>query len=830
MFGDIVREHRQRLGLTQEDLADRSGVTVRTIGKIESGRIAAPRLTTARLLAEALGLDGANRDRFYAAAREPVAVPAERALAPAQLPPDVVAFTGRGAELEELDRLLATVGEGWTAVVISAVSGTAGVGKTALAVHWAHRVVDRFPDGQLYIDLRAYDPERLVTPGEALAAFLRALGVDGPKIPYDVAERAALYRTLIAHRRMLVILDNAGSAEHVRPLLPASQSSMIVVTSRDRLAGLVARHGARRVDLDLLPTDDAVHLLRTLIGDRVDAEPEAAAALADQCARLPLALRVGAEIAVARSATPLAQLVAELSDEQRRLDLMDAGGDEHTAVRAVFSRSYQRLEPGVARVFRLLGLSPAADIDRHGAAALAGIDVDQAHEALEVLGRAHLLHSTGTGRYGRHDLLRAYAAGLAEAEDAEADRRAALTRLFDFYLSTTVAAVELLNPASVRLDEVVAGTPLPAMTDSTAALAWLDVERPNLVAACGYTATHGWPSHTARLAVILYRYLDLGGHHLDALTVHGHARSAAERSGDGDGEAEALVNLGAVHWAQARYDEAERHLERAVEIYRKLDNPSGEARALGNLGGVYEQQGFYAQALVRHGRALRLYEQVGNLSGQTYAHGNLSMIHHRQGRYAEAIDHAEQSRRLAEAAEDRYGQCLAWGNLGITYGRQGRYAEAVDALQQALALAHESGDRTSQAYVLTNLGVIDGRQGRYGSATAFHEAALVAFREVGDRSGEAEALNGLGEVSCSAGRVDEGRIHHDAALALAIETDNRYEQARSHTGLGRACQLAGRSEDARHHWQQALMLYTDLGSIEAEDISGHLAVLGPSTA
>src|SRR5216683_2467376 len=312
---------------------------------------------------------------------------------PRELPAAVSHFTARDSELSALTGLagMATPGT----VVISAIGGTAGVGKTALALYWAHQVADSFPDGQLYVNLRGYDPEQPVPAADVLAGFLRALGVPGTDIPAEIDERAARYRSLLAGRRMLVVLDNAGSAEQVRPLLPGSPGCMTVVTSRDSLAGLVARDGATRLDLDLLPLADAVSLLRALIGERADADPVAAEALAARCCRLPLALRIAAELAAARPAAPLARLVGELADQQRRLDLLDADGDARTAVRAVFSWSCRHLDPDAASAFRLACLHPGPDLGRYAIAALTGATLEQAERMLGVLAQAHLIQPAG---------------------------------------------------------------------------------------------------------------------------------------------------------------------------------------------------------------------------------------------------------------------------------------------------------------------------------------------------------------------------------------------------------------------------------------------------
>jgi len=376
--------------------------------------------------------------------RELPVPPASRP-APRELPPDVLPFTGRADHIAELDRLVAAAGGRSPAVTIATVWGTAGVGKTALAVHWSHRVADRFPDGHLYIDLRGYDPGMPVPPGEALAAFLRALGVPSAEIPRRAAERAARYRSLLAGRRVLVVLDNARSAEQVRPLLPGTPSCFVLVTSRDSLAGLVARHGARRIGLDRLSRVEAAGLMRTLLVARDGDEPWAIDALVQRCAQLPLALRVAAELAAVQTRPTLGDLVRELADGGRCLDLFDAGADPGTSVRAVFSWSYRHLPAAAARAFRLLGLYRGRALDVTAVAALLGVDFPDALRLSDVLTQAHLLERDQRGRFAMHHLLRAYAAGLARQEDGEPERRQALRRLADHH-----RAVDPAGPPSNR--------------------------------------------------------------------------------------------------------------------------------------------------------------------------------------------------------------------------------------------------------------------------------------------------------------------------------------------------------------------------------------------
>jgi DNA-binding SARP family transcriptional activator len=376
---------------------------------------------------------------------------------PRELPAAVPGFTGRAAELQALSRLLDRPGgQPPGTVMISAISGTAGVGKTALAVHWAHQVAGRFSDGQLYVNLRGYDPDPPMTAADALARFLRSLGVPGPGIPQDLEDRAAQYRSLVAGRRMLIVLDNVGSTEQVRPLLPGTSSCLTVVTSRDSLAGLVAREGAVRLDLDLLPGSEAVSLLQDLIGERATADPAATRELAAQCSRLPLALRVAAEFAAARPATPLASLITELTGQQQRLDLLDAAGDRRTAVRAVFSWSVRSLDPATARTFRLLGLHPGIDLDLDATAALTASTTTQAERALQALTRGCLTRPTAPGRYTMHELLRAYARDLSASTDTRADRNAALTRLFNHYLHTAAIHTQA-RLAARHIDKRAAG-------------------------------------------------------------------------------------------------------------------------------------------------------------------------------------------------------------------------------------------------------------------------------------------------------------------------------------------------------------------------------------
>jgi tetratricopeptide (TPR) repeat protein len=746
--------------------------------------------------------------------------------APRELPPAVPGFTGRQVELEALTRLLDRPREhAPEAVVISAIGGTAGVGKTALAVHWAHQSAGRFPDGQLYVNLRGYDPGQPLPAADALAAFLRSLGLPGQDIPPEADQRAARYRSLVAGKRMLIMLDNAGSADQVRPLLPGSGTCAVVVTSRDALSGLVARDGAARLDLDALPLEEAVALLRTLIGARVDAEPAAAAALADQCCRLPLALRVAAELAASRPAAPLTGLADELADLRTRLDLLTAGGDRSTELRAVFSWSYRHLGAEDARAFRLFGLHPGPDVEPYAAAALTDTSVPQARRALDVLARASLIQPAGPGRHGMHDLLRAYARELTAAPGTEAEQQAALTRLFDYYLHTAAAAMDTLVPAARhhRPRVPLPAAPVPPLTDPAAARDWLDGERVGLVAAARHAAVHGWPAHATRLAATLAGYLLDSSRMPEALTVFSNALAAARRTGDRAAEAAALLQIGRADWQQSRLQQASDHYRQALVLFRAAGDRAGEAQALGNLGVTETDQGRNEQAARHQQEAGAIYRDIGDRLGQARALSNLGRARQQQGRYHEAARYHQQSLDLSRGIGDHHGEASALARLGVIDLRQSRYQEAAGYLKQALARFHDMGDTGCEAEILVRLGEAYLGLGHYEQASGNFEQALDEFRAIGDLDMQADALNGLGEVLFLTGDPGNARAYHTAGLRLAFEAESPTQQARAHSGLARSCQADGDSLRARHHWQEALTRYDAIGSPEATEIRARLA-------
>jgi|HubBroStandDraft_6_1064221.scaffolds.fasta_scaffold12793_3 tetratricopeptide (TPR) repeat protein/DNA-binding XRE family transcriptional regulator len=841
-FGSRLSACRQSAGLSQEELAARAGLSIRALSNLERGRTRWPHPDSVHRLADALGLCGKARQEFAAAAdrrlishwsgsltaphSRPLLVDSGRTV-PRQLPGSVRHFVGRKRELMALLRPRDDTGTGSAAAQILALVGMAGVGKTALAVRWAHIVAGEFPDGQLYVNLRGYDSEQPMAAGDALAGFLRALGVPGPDVPSDTDECAAMYRSLLAGRRILVLLDNARRVEQVRPLLPGSPGCVTLVTSRDALAGLVARDGAVRLDLSLLPPAEATELLRALIGDRVDACPDAAEALAARCAWLPLALRLAAELAAARPAASLRELDTELADQGQRLDRLDADGDPRTAIRAVFSWSYRHLEPDAARAFRMLSLATGTDVDRFAAAAVIGGGSERASQLVDQLRRAHLLQATVPGRLSMHDLLRAYGKELTAACDAAAERRSALTRLFDYYLQTTAAAMHTLFPIDVSGQPPVSTAAASPPTDHPAAArAWLDAERENLVLATAHAAAHGWPCHAIRLASCLFRYFDVGGHLAQAVTLHSHARGAARQLSDRAAEAAALTSLGVVSLRQGRLRRAACHFRQAVRLCEEAGDRGGEARALVDLGLVELRRGRYQQGrrIIELGAVA--YRDVGDRSGEARALANLGILERHLGRCSQASQCLLQALAICRATGDRLSQAPVLTNLGLVDLQRGQYEQAVGRHRAALALFREAGNRNGEAHSLSNLGIAELRWRRYRDAKEHLRDASALFRETSDTAGQAEALNGLGQLFLATGEPGQARAQHTAALELTSPKADKYEHARAHEGLGHCYQASEDPGRAVRHWQQALALYVELGAREAGNVRAQLAAAG----
>jgi DNA-binding SARP family transcriptional activator/Tfp pilus assembly protein PilF len=657
---------------------------------------------------------------------------------PAQLPPAVAGFAGRDAELARLDAILpgpAAAGiESPPTVVISAIAGTAGVGKTTLALHWAHRVRDHFPDGQLYVNLRGFDPsEPAMDPNHALRGFLEAFGVLPERVPDGVEARAGLYRSLLSGKRVLVVLDNARDSEQVRPLLPGAAGCLAVATSRNQLTGLIAAEAAHPLQLDLLTVPEACDLLaRRLEARRVAVERQAAEEIIASCARLPLALSIVAARAAARPGFALARIAAELRQAATLLDPFD-DGELALNVRAVFACSYQALSTGAARLFRLLGLHPGPDISAFAAASLAGVPPDQATTLLAELARAHMLTEQLPGRYTFHDLLRAYAAERAHACDDVKARHAGTCRILDHYLHTADAAALHLNP---RWDGVTTAPPQSGVTreavaDYQQALAWFTNEYPVLLAAIARTPA-GFDAYTWRLAAALTTFLDRRGYWQELKAAQGTALAAARRQGDQVGQATACRGLGLA--------------------YRGLKQ-FGDARAYYLL-------------------ALDLFSELGHHAGQAQTQVNLAWLAGAQGRHGEALEHSCQSLRQYQAAGSREGQASALNNVGWHLAELGDYDQALAYCQKALVLVWKLGDRSTQAHTWDSLGYIYLHLDRHLQAVGCYQHAILLFSATGDLYGEATSLSRLGDVHDAAGASDAARQARMRALGIFGRLDH----------------------------------------------------------
>jgi tetratricopeptide (TPR) repeat protein/transcriptional regulator with XRE-family HTH domain len=737
----MVRAQRRRLGLTQEELADAAGVSVRGLAKIESGQVVAPRPSTVRLLADGLGLAGADRDGFCrgavprsapTVAPDPTDGPGLIAAAastaghvvPAQLPPDVSGFTGRERELAELERLPSAGPYGIRpAVAIAVISGPAGVGKSALAVHWAQRSADRFPDGQLYVDLRGFSPGGQATdPVEVVRGFLDALGVPGDRVPPGLAAQAGLYRSLVSGRRMLIVLDNARDADQVRPLLPGTPTVMVVVTSRDRLTSLIAAVGAYPLTLDVMSTVEAGRFLDERLGrPRVAAEPDAATRIITACARLPLALAVVAARA-RQTGFSLAAVAADIDQVAERLDALDSG-DPNGQVRTALSWSYATLSPDSARLFRLLGLHPGPDISRPAAASLAGLTVPATRRLLDELSRSHLLTERTPGRYAFHDLLRAYAADLARRRDPARRRRLAIRRLLDHYTHTACAGHRLLSPARDPID---VGPPHRGVTpeplaDDRRALAWFTAEHSVLLAAADLAATAGFHVHAGQLAATLAGFLYRNGNWRARATVARAALSAARRAGDPAAQAQAHRLLAGSCNVLSDFQEAHEHLDRALDLYRHTGDLAGQAQIHENRVLIYDRQGRHREALDDARRALELFQAVGHRRGQARAHNAVGWCHAMLGDHARARGHCERALALFQGVGDTNGEADTWDSLGYAHRNLGHHDQAVACYQRALDLIRDIGDRYREATTLTYLGDAH-------DAAADHDAARAAWQ------------------------------------------------------------------------------------------------------
>ena len=866
-FGPLLRRLRAEAGLTQEGLAEAARVSPRTVSDLERGISAMARSHTARLLADALGLAGTQRRAFEAAARgraddEPARSGGDAvlpsgfpAVATRTMPRDVAAFTGRAAELARLEDEVADAARG-SVVQIVAVGGMAGIGKTTLSVHAAHQLAPRFADGQYFVPLHGHTPgHRATEPADALADLLLSAGLPGPQIPPGLDARAARWRDYLAGKRTLLVLDDAAGHDQVRPLLPGTAGSLVLITSRKRLSAL---DDATVIDLHSMPPGEATELFICLAGRAgLDRRDTAVVEITRLCGYLPLAIGMLARQLNHHPAWTPASLAADLAAARHRLELMHT---EDLSVAAAFNLSYQDLTAGQRRLFRRLGLHPGADIDAHAAAALTGTSLATARRHLESLYNQHLITEPARSRYGMHDLLREHAQALVAADDPRSSQ-AASRRLLDYYLHTALAASRhiIRDLAARSLPPARPPRCAPALSTPAQAVAWLEAEQANLHAAASYAAAHGHHWHASAIPAAISGFLRASGHwDHQALALHEGALAAAREAGDLPGQARALNLLGNMQRLAGDYPAGATTQQQALALYRDLGDLPGQADALNQLGIVQQEAGDYPAAAASHKAALAVARQAGDVTYQAHSLHNLATIqklsgdhlsavvsyrralvlfreaghrvgegsalqqlgilHRLAGDYPAAAASYRQALAVYRAIFHRLGEAGTLRELGVLHRLAGDYPAATASQQQALELSRDLDDRAGQAYALTELGLVQQLTGNLPAATVSQRQALVLFRDAAEQIGEAEALNNLGELLSAPATIRQARDCHEQALAIARELGAPLEEARALEGIGRCHLLDSHTGQGTATLQHALTIYQTIGAAAAQRV------------
>ena len=864
-FGSLLRRLRAGAGLTQEELAEAARLSPRSVSDLERGINRTARKDTARLLADALGLTGPARAEFEAAAAgRPVpggAGTGGAAAATRTLPRDVASFTGRQEELRQLAKAAADSGG---VVGIHAIGGMAGVGKTAFAVHTAHRLAGRYPGGQIFLPLHGHTPGQVpVDPADALASLLLTAGVAAAHIPPGLDARTALWRDRLAGRQLLLILDDAADSEQVRPLLPGSGGSLVLITSRRHLTGL---EDATAVSLDTLPPGEAAALLVRLAG-RPGLRPDdpAVGEITRLCGCLPLAIGMVARQLHHHPAWTAAGRAAELAAAAGRLELM---ATENLSVAAAFDLSYADLTAGQQRLFRRLGLHPGDSIDGYAAAALDGTGLDAARRGLEALYDQCLLTEPAAGRYRMHDLIREHARALAGRLDPDRDRDRATGRLLDYYQHTAARAgaliTRLTRPAPVCKDGAIPAA-VPALVGQQQALAWLRAERASLLACLDHATVTSQHARVTALTAALAGLLNSDGPWTEAITRHAAAVTAARYLGDRLAQANALHDLVRVRWLTDDYPVVARDLEQALGIYRDLGDRLGQANALDERGTMRANMGDYPGAVRDLEQALDIYRDLGDRRGQASSLNELGAVRWLTDDYPAAAQALEQALAIHRDLGDRRGQarslyCIGlarpttgdypaaaqaleqalaiYRDIGARLGQAnvlgaqgdvrrltGDYPAAAQALEQALGIYRDLGERLGRAFALNALGDVKRVTGDYPAAAQALEQAVAIFRDLGDRGGEAEALNATGTLHRVSGDLAQARASHQQALELARAIASFRTEAHALAGLGRCALAAGHTDEAAETLRQALEIFKRIGAASAADVSAELQAL-----
>ncbi len=829
-FAGLLRQLRTEAKLTQEELAEAASLSPRSVSDLERGINRTAHKDTALLLADALGLAGPVLGLFVAAARgkapaadvlaarQEVAPGTFAAAATRALPRDTASFTGRHDELAQLLGMLAAAAANGGVVGIHAIGGMAGIGKTTFAVHAAHQVAGDFPDGQFFLPLHAHTQgQRPVGPVDALASLLLTAGASAAQIPPGLEARAARWRDHVAGKKILLLLDDAAGHEQVRPLLPGTAGSLVLVTSRRRLTAL---HDATVISLDTLsPGEAAILLVRLAARPGIHAGEAAVGELARLCGYLPLAIGMLASQLRHRPAWTVAQLADELAAARDRLALMHV---ENLSVTAAFGMSYTDLTTGTKRLFRRLGLVPGPSIDAHAAAALDHTSLDEARGGLDDLYDQHLITEPAPGRYQLHDLLREHARSLATLDPSD-DRDEAISRLLDYYLRTAVTASSFI---AARLPGV--GVPLsshapacaPHIATSLQAMAWLETERSNLLAAADYAATRNFPIHAAQIPAAMGDFLLAHGHWDQGIAVHQGAILSARKAGDRNGQARNLNHLGVIQRLTGGYRAAAASHRQALALFRDLGNTPGQGTALTELGLVQQLTGDYPAATASMNQALAIFGTLGDQEGQAFALIGLGVVQRLTGNYTAASATMARAAALFSGAGNVYGQACALDELGVVQRLTEQFAAAAVSFQQALEQFRDLGDIHGQACAINDLGVVQQLTGEFAAAAVSFQQALEQFRDLGDRLGEAEALNNLGQLSFRCGDPQKAIDRHAQALAIAREMTASLEEARALEGIGHCHLQDGNPRQATPYLTQALAIYQRIGDPAVQRIEG----------
>ncbi|WP_214410817.1 AfsR/SARP family transcriptional regulator [Sphaerisporangium fuscum] len=738
---------------------------------------------------------------------------------PRQLPPHVSRFTGRVDSLRLLDSLLGGAENGHAAT-ISVIAGTAGVGKTALATYWAHSVADRFPDGQLFLNLHGYSHGERVAPGQALQQLLLGLGVAREAIPHLEDERVGLYRTLVADKHMLIVLDNAATPQQVRPLLPGSPHCKVVITSRDSLRGLAVTHDVHTFALGMLTAAEAKAFLMAQLGaERLGAH---AGELARLCGGLPLALRLASAHLHYQPELRIQDFMARLREENP-LSALEIDEDPGVGVRATFELSYRALPDMPRRAFRLLGHAPGPDIDLDAVAVLVDATPAEARKAVDVLVNAHLVHRVGA-RLAMHDLLRVYARDRSAVEDSERERRTALTDLLSWFIHSSGSAVAHVSPGSKRLDP---GIPLPRngkrrFTRHDDALAWLETERETLVASIGFAASAGWPGLAWRLAHTLTRFFYSQDYIDDWITTHEVALSAARGLDDNKAENLILCDLAYAYLFAGQYAKYLSHQRCSLQLCRSAGDESGEASALQHLGYGLLRTGELAAAIEAFTQALAKHRGIADLDGEMESTYRLACAYLRAGRTTDAADLLNKCISHFRKAGKRYDEAYASIYLADAHGWLGDFSSAVERALDALRVGRELRNSRLEADALSTVGRWHRKSGRLDDALACQRRALSIVENLSTRELECEILLDLGDTFLAMGERRDALESYKAALVISRGLKGSHLEGLALRGIGDVDHSGGNSERAAAYWRKALDILSSMHVPEAEVVAAKL--------